>query len=249
MLPDLTATEWGIASFSAVVIGISKCGFPGVGLLSVVLFASIFGDKLSTGVLLPMLCLADVGAVILFKRHAVWQQVMRTLPIACLGVIIGAWMMHSIVADWAYRPFIAWTVLILVLLQIVHMLHPQLYENVPHSKFFAIAIGLLAGISTMMANAAGPIMGVYFLAVGLPKYQFTGSSAWFFLAINFFKLPFSAALGLVQADILLFNALLIPAVVLGFLLGRWLLDHMPQKLFDTLILLLAAVAALWRLMA
>ena len=90
-------------------------------------------------------------------------------------------------------------------------------------------------------------MGLYFLSVGLPKYQLTGTSAWFFLLINFYKIPFSIHLGLIHTDTLLFNLVLAPVILVGLFLGRWLLQHVPQRLFDGLILAFAAVAALQRI--
>jgi uncharacterized protein len=246
-MPDLSLADWLLAIVAGLGVGISKSGFAGVSLVHVLVMAHIFGDKLSTGVVLPMLVMGDIGAVIAFKRHAVWRHVGRTLPIACIGVIIGTWLMASVVPESAYKPFIGWTVLILVGMQVWRMLHPGAFENVPHAWPFAAAMGLLAGITTMMANAAGPVMAMYFLAVGLPKYQFTGTSAWFFLLINLFKIPFSAGLGLIHADTLLFNFALLPAIVFGLFFGRWLLGRVSQRLFDGLILAFAAFVALWRI--
>jgi uncharacterized protein len=246
-MPELSITDWVLAIIAGLGVGVSKSGFAGVSLVHVLVMAHIFGDKLSTGVVLPMLCIGDIGAVVAFKRHAVWRHVVRTLPIACIGVIIGTWMMHSVVPESAYKPFIGWTVLVLVILQVWRMLRPGVFEHVPHSWPFAATMGLLAGITTMMANAAGPVMGMYFIAVGLPKYQFTGTSAWFFLLINLFKIPFSASLGLIRTDTLLFNAMLIPAILAGLFFGRWLLAHVSQRLFDGLILTFAAIVALWRI--
>ena len=246
-MPDLTLAHWLLAIIAGLGVGISKSGFAGVSLVHVLVMAYIFGDKASTGVVLPMLIMGDIGAVVAFKRHAVWRHVWRTLPIACVGVAIGTWLMAKVVPESAYKPFIGWTVLILVILQVWRMLRPQLFENVPHSWSFAAAMGLLAGITTMMANAAGPVMGMYFLAVGLPKYQFTGTSAWFFLLINLFKVPFSASLGLIRSDTLFFNFALLPAIIIGLFFGRWLLSHVSQRLFDGLILTFAAIVALWRI--
>jgi uncharacterized protein len=246
-MPDLSLANWLLAILAALGVGISKSGFAGVSLVHVLVMAHIFGDKASTGVVLPMLIMGDIGAVVAFKRHAVWRHVGRTLPIACIGVAIGTWLMAKVVPESAYKPFIGWTVLVLVILQVWRMLRPSVFENVPHSWAFAAAMGLLAGITTMMANAAGPVMGMYFLAVGLPKYQFTGTSAWFFLLINVYKVPFSGSLGLIRVDTLLFNFALLPAVIVGLFFGRWLLSHVSQRLFDGLILTFAALVALWRI--
>jgi uncharacterized protein len=245
-MPSLSVTEWILAVIAALGIGVSKSGFAGVSLVHVLVMAHIFGDRLSTGVVLPMLVVGDICAVLAFKRHAIWKHVARTLPIALIGVGIGTWLM-TIVPATAYKPLIGWTVLTLVVLQVWRMWKPAMFETVPHSWPFAAAMGMMAGITTMMANAAGPVMGLYFLAVGLPKYQLTGTSAWFFLLINVFKIPFSAGLGLIHVETLAFNAVLVPGIVVGLFLGRWLLAHVPQRLFDGLILAFAAVAAIMRI--
>ena len=246
LMPSLTIFQWTLCIVAGLGVGVAKSGFAGVSLIHVLVMAQIFGDKLSTGVVLPMLCIGDIFAVIAFKRHAVWRHVARTLPIACIGVVLGMWLMTRIPAG-AYRPTIGWIVLVLVLVQLWRMWKPAMFEKVPHSLPFAATMGLLAGITTMMANAAGPVMGLYFLSVGLPKYQLTGTSAWFFLLINFYKIPFSIHLGLIHPDRLLFNLALAPVILAGLFLGRWLLQHVPQRLFDGLILAFAAVAALQRI--
>lgn len=245
-MPSLTLAQWLLAILAGLGVGVAKSGFAGVSLVHVLVMAAIFGDKASTGVVLPMLIVGDIFAVLAFKRHAVWRHVARTLPIACVGVAVGTWLM-TMVPPNAYKPIIGWIVLALVLTQLWRMWKPAVFEHVPHSRPFAATMGMLAGITTMMANAAGPVMGLYFLSVGLPKLQLTGTSAWFFLLINLYKVPFSVGLGLIRTDTLLFNAVLAPAILVGLFLGRWLLHHVPQKLFDGLILAFAAVAALQRI--
>jgi hypothetical protein len=74
------------------------------------------------------------------------------------------------------------------------MYRPDWFGNVPHARWFAWTIGILAGAATMLANAAGPVFAIYLIAVGLPKMEFVGTSAWFFFIINLFKVPFSIAL-------------------------------------------------------
>lgn len=247
MMPHLSVTAWLLACLAALGVGISKSGFAGVSLVHVLVMASIFGDKESTGIVLPMLVMGDIGAVVAFKRHAVWRHVGRTLPIACVGVAIGSVLMKYVFTSAVYRPFIGWTVFVLVLLQLWRMMNPTRFEHVPHSWAFAAIMGLLAGVTTMMANAAGPVMGMYFLAVGLPKYQLTGTSAWFFLIINLYKIPFSLWLNLISGPTFLFNLVLAPIIFVGLFFGRWLLGHVPQRMFDSLILIFAAIVALWRI--
>jgi uncharacterized membrane protein YfcA len=124
------------------------------------------------------------------------------------------------------------------------MYRPEWFGSVPHARWFAWVLGLLAGATTMLANAAGPIFAIYCLAVALPKYEFVGTSAWFFLIINAFKVPFSAALGLIHGQTLLLNIMLAPVIAIGLIGGRWLIRRVPQRVFDVLLLTFAGIAAL-----
>jgi len=66
------------------------------------------------------------------------------------------------------------------------------------SSWFAAMIGMTAGVTTMLANAAGPVMTAYLLAMRLPKHEFIGTGAWYFLMINCLKVPFSMNLGFIN---------------------------------------------------
>jgi uncharacterized membrane protein YfcA len=242
-VPDLTLAEWLLAAAAALGIGIGKAGLAGMSLVHVLIFAFLFGAKESTGVVLPMLLVGDIFAVRAFHQHARWDYVRRMLLPACLGVIVAAWFMRGL-NEAIYKPIIGWIILTLSALQVARMQRPEWFGNVPHARWFAWTIGLIAGAATMLANAAGSVFAIYGLAVGLPKMEFVGTSAWFFLNINAFKVPFSIGLGLIHGETILLNALLIPAIMAGLLAGRWLTRHIPQRIFDLLLLAFAAIAAL-----
>jgi len=236
-----------LAVAAAVGIGVSKSGLPGISLLHVVIFAQLFPGLASTGVVLPMLVAGDLGAVALYRRHAEWKYIGRTLPPAVVGVAIGwalmRWAQEHQIPGARFNPVIGGIVLVLALLQLVRLWKPSLLAAVPHTHAFAWTMGLTAGITTMLANAAGPVMALYLLAVALPKEAFVGTGAWFFLLINLIKVPFSAQLGLISVPTLAFNALLIPVIVAGLFLGRAVVSRLPQKTFDTLILIFALWAS------
>jgi uncharacterized membrane protein YfcA len=247
MLPDFTAFQWTLAVVAAIGIGVSKSGLPGISLLHIVIFANLFPALASTGVVLPMLVAGDIGAVVLFRRHAQWKHVFRTLPPALIGVVIGwgimRWALHAEIPAAKFNPVIGGIVLVLALVQLGRYFKPGLFAHIPHTRGFAWTIGLVAGIVTMLANAAGPVFALYLLAVALPKDAFVGTAAWFFLLINSIKIPFSAQLGLISFPTLIFNALLVPAIIGGLFLGRTVVARIPQKTFDTLVLAFAAIAA------
>src|ERR1039458_5650782 len=116
--------------------------------------------------------------------------------------------------------------------------------RLPHSIWFTALMGLLAGFTTMVANAAGPVMVLYLLAVGLPKLAFIGTGAWFFMLVNAFKVPFSVKLGLITPDSLLMDAALILPLVPGALLGPVILRHLNQTMFEWMVLVLTVAASM-----
>jgi hypothetical protein len=105
-------------------------------------------------------------------------------------------------------------------------------------------VGVLAGFTTQVANAAGPIMILYLLAMRLPKMEFLGTGAVFYLCLNLFKVPFMAALGMITPASILANLQLAPAVMAGALAGRWLVDRINQQWFELIALALTLVAGL-----
>jgi uncharacterized membrane protein YfcA len=143
-----------------------------------------------------------------------------------------------------FTPVIGWIILALLLLTILQKCSTQLQKIVADHPVVAWPLGLLAGISTMLANAAGPAMTVYFLANRLPKYEFVGTAAWFFFLINIIKVPFSTSLGLITFQTLLFNLLLAPAVLIGLFAGKFLLGKINQKAFEWLLIGLSLIGAL-----
>ncbi len=243
MLPHFTTTQWLFAIFGAFCIGFAKAGFSGAGLANVLIMAYLFGAKESTGVVLPMLICGDIMSVFAYHQHARWATIRRMLPPTIIGIIGGWTLMHWLSAA-SYGPVIGWIVLVLAALQAWRRWRPSAFEHVPHSRPFAWSMGGACGFTTMVANGAGPVMTLYFLALATPKYELVGTMAWFFLIVNVIKVPFSVDLGLIYGSSLLFNLVLIPAIAFGIFAGRRLIRLVSQDLFESLLLVFAALAAL-----
>ena len=243
MLPHFTILQWSLAILGAFCIGFSKAGFSGASLVNVLIMASLFDEKASTGVVLPMLICGDIFSVIAYHQHAKWTTIRRMLPPTLIGIVAGWGLMHWM-SSKAYGPVIGWIVLLLAALQAWRRWRPGAFEHIPHSKPFAWSMGGACGFTTMVANAAGPVMTLYFLALATPKYELVGTMAWFFFIVNCLKVPFSVNLGLIGSASLAFNLCLLPAVALGIFAGRKLINVVSQNLFEGLLLAFAALAAL-----
>jgi uncharacterized membrane protein YfcA len=243
LLEQLDFTKCLLLVIAALGIGFSKSGFQGVGMLHVIIFAFLFGARDATGVLLPLLIVGDVCAIGYFGKEAQWTHIRRLLPPTLGGVVLG-WLLMKQLPETTFKPLVGAIILLLTCIQIARMWRPAWFDKIPHQKWFAWSLGLLVGITTMLANAAGPVMALYLLAVSLPKWELVGTSAWFFLLINLFKVPFSFSMGLISAETLAINAIFAPAILPGMWLGRWLIHRVSQRVFDSLLLAFTGVIAM-----
>ena len=108
MLETLSVFQWSILALAALCIGMSKTGVQGMMLLIVPYMAMAFGAKESTGVILPMLCMADIMAVAYYKRIADWKVVAKLLPTALLGFLV-ALFVDKLVPARGFRQLMGWT--------------------------------------------------------------------------------------------------------------------------------------------
>ena len=227
---------------AAFAVGITKTGIPGIGILVVPLLAMAFPAKASVGLLLPILIFADLFAVGYYRRHGQWQHLVKLLPWAVVGIGIG-YLVLSKIDSGTLKPLIGFIVLAMLAIRLRSILKDD-PQQVPQHWSFAAMMGLLAGATTMMANAAGPVMVLYLLSMHFPKQKFIGTAAWFFFIVNWIKLPLMTNLDMINATSLKMDAAVFPAVVLGAIAGIWLLKSIPQRLFNIIALILAAAATI-----
>ena len=244
----LSALHFSSLGWLAVIggafgIGLNKGGLTGLGILPVLLFAVVFDPRQSTGFVLPLLIVGDICAVVIYRRVVIWKIFWRLLPPALTGVVIGFLLMGVIPAS-VFGPLIGWVILALIALQFVRGAMGEKLDHFFESHGFGLFMGVLAGITTMIANAAGPVATIYFLSVKLPKWNLIGTMAWLFFVINLCKVPFSASLGLTNGYSLTLAVALAPLVVIGFVAGKKLAAIMPQKIFERFLLVCTAIGAL-----
>jgi uncharacterized protein len=221
----------------------SKAGIAGLGLLGTPPLVSVFGARPAVGIMLPLLIVGDVFAVFYYHRHADWRMLSRLLPISFAGIIIGSAIMHRI-SDDALRISVGVIVLIMVLLAVLRNRGVIRDERIPKGWGVALVAGLVAGITTMLAHAAGPVMQVYLLAMGLRKNEFIGTGAWFFLLVNTFKVPFFVAQGQITRATLDVDLRLVLGIPLGVAAGIWLVQRLSNRTFVIWVEAMTALAAL-----
>ena len=239
--------QWICAVLGALMVGISKAGITGLSILSIALFVHVFpSSKQASGLVLPLLIFGDIVAVLSYRAHTQWRYLWKLLPWTAAGVVLGYFALGHI-SDKAARIMIGAIIVFLCVLgygrRYLRVETPETPETAG-TRHWALgaALGVTAGFITLVANAAAPLMAIYLVAMRLPKMQFVGTAAVFFMVLNLFKVPFMVELGLITAQSFEFNLMLAPAVLLGAFVGRWLLIRINQRLFENLVLALSAVA-------
>lgn len=247
MTTDLFALSWPALAalvLAAIVVGFSKTSFGGVGAIAVSLFALVMPAKESTATVLLLLIVGDIIAVTRYRAVS-WRLLARLIPGVIPGLLLGTLFM-AFVDDTTMRRTIGTLLLLMVLLQLWQRRSrpAEPSTSAPANLWTTGGTGVAAGFTTMTANAAGPVMALYFLAQRIDKLRFIGTNAWFFFLVNVSKVPLAAGLGLFTPQALWFDLALVPAVGLGAWIGTRIIKRVSQRQFETVTLVASALAAL-----
>lgn len=240
---NLNGLQWLTIIIAALIVGFSKTAIGGVTMLVIPFLASVFGGKDSTGIMLPMLLVGDLFAIWYYRKSAEWKKVFLPLPWAILGIILGV-VVGNYISDKAFLALIG--IIILICLGIlVYTEKKGKNVKVPEKAWFYISVGVLSGFASMIGNAAGPIFGIYLLALGFKKNNYMGTNAWFFFIVNLIKLPMQIFvwhnIGIRSVAI---AAVMLPIITLGAVLGFYILKKINEKIFRYIVITMTAIAAI-----
>lgn len=246
LIPDLAPVAWALLALAAVLVGVSKTALPGINTLSIAVFAAILPAKASTGALLLLLIVGDVFALLSYRRHADWATLVRLIPAVVAGVVAGALFLAFADDEWVRR--VIGVILLLIIAFTLWQRRRTVSAGGPGSGRAArIGYGSLGGFTTMVANAGGPVMSMYFIAARFPVKAFLGTAAWFFAVINLAKVPVSVGLGLITPSTLLLDLVLVPGVIAGAFVGRWIALRIEQRTFEWAVVACTVLGAVYLL--
>jgi uncharacterized membrane protein YfcA len=232
-----------LIALSAFIIGLSKAGLKGIDMLNVTIMTIVFGGKASTGIVLPLLCVADILAVKYYHRHAQWPHVIKLMPWMVIGILVGVFVGKDL-NEAIFRKVMASIIVLTVVIILVIEFRKTVI--VPGNKMFTAGMGLVSGFTTMLGNLAGAFSNIYFLAMRLPKNDFIGTGAWIFLLINLFKLPFQVFYWKnITATSLLTDLALVPFLILGFWCGIKLVAKIKDDLYRQVVIVLTLIGAIF----
>ena len=228
--------------FIGFLIGLSKTSIGGIGMINAALLATILPAKESTGVLLVLLITGDLFAIGVYKKHVEWRMLQKLIGPVIVGVLAGVYFLsHS--TDQSLKKTIGWIVLILVVLYpISQRLQSRDFDiSLKYPEPLRIILGSAAGFMSMVANSGGPPMSIYLLMRRNTVMNFLGNTAWFFFAVNVFKLPFTLGLGLLDFQSFQYIFPALPAVPVGAIVGRKIVSKIDLELFQKITLVTAVI--------
>ncbi len=214
---------------AVILMGLSKGGFSGLGLLSLPLMALVVSPVTAAAIMLPLLIAQDVVTVWSYRRDFDRRNLATLAPGALLGVLAG-YLLAAKVSDAAVG-------LAVGLISIGFALRRMLGDGkrpaaVTKASWGAGGFwGFLCGFTSMIAHAGGPPFQIYVMPQKLPPAVFVGTGAIFFAAMNLVKLVPYIALGQLSAQNLTASAALLPVAVAATFAGVWLVRRVPAERF------------------
>ena len=252
---------WFVVFLAILLIGVTKSGFgSGVGLMIVPMTAIAMGhipgrtSEAALGLLLPLLIAGDLIAVWQyfdlffpksrgdspqddsFQARAV---IRRLLPGTVAGVVLGG----AILALIHTRADLVGALIRIeigcesILLVAIHWwrIYRGVQQHLMPEPWRSHLTGGFAAVSSTLAHAAGPIIAMYLLPLRLDRQLYVGTCAVYFFILNTAKLPAYYASGQFAHAQLSFTFRLLPLVVAGAVLGRWLNKRLSDLLFTTIV--------------
>lgn len=234
---------WMITLICAFLIGISKSGLKGLGMVSIPILAYLYGGKASVGILLPFLIMGDLLALSFYSKSGKIRFILKLIPWAIIGILIAVYVGNRI-SDQHFKYTIALAILACLGLLLYNEFRKSKLNLTSHPAFSG-SLGLVGGFATMMGNAAGPIFNLYLLSMRLPKESYIGTGAWFYLFLNCFKVPFHViSWQTIDLKTIQLNTVMFPAILLGALIGKRIVKLIPDKQYRYLIFAVILISAI-----
>jgi uncharacterized membrane protein YfcA len=224
---------------AGLITGFSKFSVGGMGLLILPVIMIAFPGPQALGIILPMYIVTDILAVASYRKNISWPLLIRLLPLCLTGLSLGGWLLSRLDAS----QFTLLLALIIIAMLVLGLLLDNLQSNVMRHSLAANIIGFIGGVVSMISNAAGPLFSLYFLEQKLDKATYVSTRSWAFLLINLVKIPMLLSIGVLSVESTMMSLQALPGLVVGALIGYFLLTKLNLNQFKWLIRLMAIIAA------
>ncbi|QHE86265.1 sulfite exporter TauE/SafE family protein [Hydrogenophaga sp. BPS33] len=222
----------GLSLLAALLVGLSKGGIPAIGMIAVPLLTLVTSPMKAAVLLLPIFVVSDIVGVWLYRHSYSLENLKILIPAGIAGVVVG-WLTASHVPDRALA-FLLGAVGIGFCLNVwlrKGSVSPPLAPSGPKGWFW----GTLSGFTSFISHAGAPPFQIYLLPQRLPKAVFAGTATIFFAVINAAKIPPYQNLQPYSLESLWSAAALVPAALIGTVLGAYLTRRIADAWFFKLV--------------
>jgi uncharacterized protein len=220
-----------VALFAALLAGFVT-GLTGFGLALISTPILLFVYEPRTVIVLTTIFSIVINSAVVWDSR---QEARRRLALALLipalfGIVIGVEVLSFIDPDYV-RLGVGVIVIFSALLLVRDIRLPE-----ADTRWGTIVAGSASGALSTSTGLAGPPIVLLLASRDLPKHEFRGTSALYFLPMSVIGLAVLAFRGLVEASEISLGLLLIPAAIGGKALGTALLAHVSERAFRALTL-------------
>ena len=242
-----------VAAIGVLFIGLAKAGFGGaLGMLTTPLCIVAFGmhgksPSFALGVILPLLCAGDLFSM--YHYWGKWDK--RSLVCLLPGVVIGVCVGAMLVGRFTPRQLNFCIGLIAVLFVLFQAAKERIFQwegQFQPSRKNGLPFGVAAGVTSTFAHGAGPVVAMFLIAQRMQKEIFVGTNVLVFTWINWIKLPFFVANGIITRETAMTGLYFLPLIPVGVWLGLWLNRRMSEGLFLKVAYALILLAGLYLLL-
>ncbi|MBO9112650.1 MULTISPECIES: sulfite exporter TauE/SafE family protein [Rhizobium/Agrobacterium group] len=236
MHPDLWF--FVVATIAIIILGLSKGGFAGIGMISTPMLALVMGPLEAASFMLPVMLSQDAIAVLMYRRIYNRKSLAVLLPGAVLGVI-AAYLLASSVAEWVVELVLGVVSLAFALWQLLTTWRgAPIKADSKGNSTLGIACGAGAGFTSTIAHAGSPPFQFYAMPLRLSRDEYVGTSVYFFAILNVMKLPVFFSLGQFNTAELPLIAMFIPIAMVSSWVGGKLVRYVSPEKFNMLIIIL-----------
>ncbi|WP_443024662.1 MULTISPECIES: sulfite exporter TauE/SafE family protein [unclassified Sphingomonas] len=227
---------YALAVPAVMLLGLAKGGFSGMGALSLPMLALAIDPVRAAAILLPILIVQDVVGIWAFRRTIDWRVIGWMLPGAGLGIVLGYGFASTVRPSAVLAVVGAISVAFgLWRLRIERRGMPVATRS---PGWVGTLFGVASGFTSQVAHAGQPPFQLWVLPRQLPRDVLVGTTALFFGAVNWLKVPAYLALDQFTRANLTTSAALLPVAIASTVAGVWLVRRVSANRFYTAIYVL-----------
>ncbi len=232
-----TASAWQLAWCALVVVAAytlrGATGF-GAGVVAIPLLVLVLPLRAVIPVITTLGIVASFGQTVREFRHVEWRGVRGLLLPTIAGAGVGLWLFKSL-----HPELLRSALALFIIAYALWTLAPRKAVLHPPRAWLAPLAGVGGGLlSTLFGGMAGPIFVIYLNALNLDKTRFRATMSAILFLLALLRAAGYGGLGFYDARAVALIALLLPAMLVGMVLGERVHHGMPELAFKRVVALL-----------